>query len=211
MKHDAKGIGKCRIYRSSKETRSNDPLQDLLAHDILVTTYEEVAKSYPLRDPPPELTEKHERDDWWADYYEKEKGYLHKMNFFRIVLDEAHMIRNPGGKKARACLALKAKYRWCLTGTPCVNGVFDLWSLLSFIQMPLDYGYDTFKATFCAHQDDETEAALTEMLAKSMIRRTHADKLFNARIVTLPALGSLTLMVNFNPIERAVYEIIETR
>ena len=206
-----KGVGECKVFRSSQEGRSNDPLKGLFAHDILITTYEEVAKSYPLRDPPPELTEKYERDEWWADYYEESKGLLHQMNFYRIVLDEAHMIRNPGGKKARACLALNAQHRWCLTGTPCVNGVFDLWSLLTFIQMPLDYGYDTFKATFCTHQDDESEATLTEMLAKSMIRRTHADQLFDARIVTLPDLESLTFLVNFNPIERAVYEIIETR
>lgn len=176
----------------------------------MITTYEEVARSFPLRDAPPEITDKNERDEWWADHFEENRGLLHSMHFHRVVLDEAHLIRNPGSKKARACAALKATHHWCLTGTPCMNGVYDLWSLLSFIQYPLEYGFDSFKATFCKRRDDESEAALTEMLAKSLMRRTHSDQLFDARIVTLPKLGSLTLPVNFNPVERAVYEIIET-
>jgi len=206
-----RGIGRYNFYRAKNHKDSSDPLKDLQAYDILITTYEEVAKSYPLADPPPEMTDKAQRDAWWEDYYEQKKGFLHQMRFHRVVLDEAHIIRNPGGQKARACAALEATHYWCLTGTPCVNGVFDLWTLLSFVQYPLEYGYDTFKATFCTHADDESEVALTEMLAKSMIRRTHADQLFDARIVTLPDLGALTLTVNFNPVERAVYEIIETR
>ncbi|GAB7343261.1 hypothetical protein MBLNU457_1317t1 [Dothideomycetes sp. NU457] len=209
-KGNHRGVGNYKIYRAAQVARERDPLDSLKSFDILLTTYEEVARSFPLAEPPPEMTDKDERDEWWDNHYEEGKGLLHQMHFHRIVLDEAHMIRNPGGKKARACAALTATHHWCLTGTPCVNGVFDLWSLLSFIQYPLEYGYDSFKATFCTHADDESEAALTDMLARSMIRRTHADQLFDARIVTLPDLGSLTFVVNLNPVERAVYEIIET-
>ena len=43
---------------------------------------------------------------------------LFNINWWRIVLDEAHTIKNRTTKQAVACCALEGKYRWCLTGTP---------------------------------------------------------------------------------------------
>ena len=36
----------------------------------------------------------------------------------RIVLDEGHVIRNRMTLSAKACLAVRSLFRWCLTGTP---------------------------------------------------------------------------------------------
>ncbi|KNC71926.1 hypothetical protein SARC_15529, partial [Sphaeroforma arctica JP610] len=41
-----------------------------------------------------------------------------QMPLLRVVLDEAHQIRNTNTKLAKACLKLDSIYRWCLTGTP---------------------------------------------------------------------------------------------
>jgi len=55
-------------------------------------------------------------------------------NFWnRIILDEAHYIRNPKGTVHKDILKLKAKSRWCLTGTPIQNYLSDICSLLAFI------------------------------------------------------------------------------
>lgn len=53
--------------------------------------------------------------------------------FDRIVLDEAHKIRNPDGETARSLRKIRAPIRWALTGTPVVNGRKDIISLLAFI------------------------------------------------------------------------------
>jgi hypothetical protein len=42
-----------------------------------------------------------------------------------VVLDEAHTIRNRNTGVFRACAALRARCRWCLTATPLVNTADD--------------------------------------------------------------------------------------
>ena len=43
------------------------------------------------------------------------------IHWYRVILDEAHTIKNRNAKAALACYALRAEYRWCLTGTPMQN------------------------------------------------------------------------------------------
>ncbi|KAA1111497.1 hypothetical protein PGT21_001816 [Puccinia graminis f. sp. tritici] len=55
------------------------------------------------------------------------------MRFWRIILDEAHVIKNRNAQKTKACSELRGNYKWCLTGTPIQNGVEDIFPLLRFI------------------------------------------------------------------------------
>jgi SNF2 family DNA or RNA helicase len=54
----------------------------------------------------------------------------------RMVMDEAHKIRNAAGDIARVCRGIKAPIRWALTGTPLVNSLRDVTSLLAFLGVP---------------------------------------------------------------------------
>ena len=56
--------------------------------------------------------------------------------WFRVVLDEGHIIRNSSAKINRACMMLNATYRWILSGTPIQNSKKDLKSLMRFIRAP---------------------------------------------------------------------------
>ncbi|CAD0105892.1 unnamed protein product [Aureobasidium uvarum] len=56
-------------------------------------------------------------------------GGLFSIEYFRVILDEAHMIKNRQSKTARACYEIAAEHRWTLTGTPIVNRLEDLFSL----------------------------------------------------------------------------------
>ena len=80
-------------------------------HDVVLTTYGTLAAEY-----------------------QRGGGALHSINWRRVVLDEAHTIKNKATITARACCAVKASRRWCMTGTPMQNSVEDLFSLITFLK-----------------------------------------------------------------------------
>ncbi len=61
---------------------------------------------------------------------------LHHAHWDRVILDEAHRICEQSSKTARAIRSLKARNRWCVTGTPFKNGVADLVALSKFLLVP---------------------------------------------------------------------------
>lgn len=60
---------------------------------------------------------------------------LAKMNMFRIVLDEAHTIREPTAQQTKAILSLHSQRRWSVTGTPIQNRLEDLLSVTRFLKL----------------------------------------------------------------------------
>lgn len=65
------------------------------------------------------------------------RSVLRSVRWRRVVLDEAHYIRNGRTKSARAVMNIDAWFRWALTGTPLCNRVDDLRPLLEFIREPV--------------------------------------------------------------------------
>jgi SNF2 family DNA or RNA helicase len=52
-----------------------------------------------------------------------------------IILDEAQCIKNARSKTAMACCKVTATYRWCLSRTPLINHLGELYSLLKFLRI----------------------------------------------------------------------------
>lgn len=60
---------------------------------------------------------------------------LCKVPWLRIVLDEAHEIRNPKAVQSVICRSFQADARWCITGTPLFNGLKDVFGLVAFLRI----------------------------------------------------------------------------
>ena len=65
----------------------------------------------------------------------KEDSVLHAIKYHRLILDEAHSIKQRTTGVAKACFALKATYKWCLSGTPVQNRIGEFFSLLRFLEL----------------------------------------------------------------------------
>ncbi|KAG0158073.1 hypothetical protein PDIDSM_5586 [Penicillium digitatum] len=63
------------------------------------------------------------------------KAGIFAVHWYRIILDEAHTIKNRNAKATQSAYALDAQYRWCLTGTPLQNNLDELQSLIKFLRV----------------------------------------------------------------------------
>ena len=57
----------------------------------------------------------------------------------RVIIDEAHVIKNKRSKMHKACMALKASLKWALTATPVMNKMTDFVYILDFIGVPQEF------------------------------------------------------------------------
>lgn len=204
-------LGQVMIYRSTTQNQYSDLVAALTSCNVVITTYGEVNKSYPQIDQPKQLvTEQHQRE-WWEKNYEEKRGALHRVNFRRVVLDEAQTIKNHTSKVSLACRSLHGKYRWALTGTPIQNKVEEFFPYFSFLKVENTGSYATFKSNFCKRGSKVALERLHAILNKIMIRRTHEDELFGRPLVGLPNVTRKTVTVEFNPIEKAIYKIVRNR
>lgn len=92
---------------------------DLLKYDVVITTYQILASEHANS----------------SDADDGIKIGCYGVHWYRVILDEAHSIKNRNAKSTQACYALKSHYRWCLTGTPMQNNLDELQSLIRFLKI----------------------------------------------------------------------------
>jgi len=115
---------------------------------------------------------------------------LHTMCFWRVVLDEAHMIKSRASQTAAAAFALTSIHRWCLSGTPLQNRVGELYSLIRFLRI------DPMAHYFCRKNGCD---------CKSVHYRMKNGKCEDCGHATIQHFSHFNKHV-LNPIQRAGYQ-----
>jgi DNA repair protein RAD16 len=101
----------------------------------------------------------------------KPKSVMHLISWFRIVLDEAHMIKDRSTSTAKAVFNLESVHKWCLTGTPLQNRVGELYSLVRFLRLdPHAYYYCKGKDCDCKSLHYKFSRGLCELCGHSAMQ-----------------------------------------
>ncbi|CAE7820665.1 RAD5B [Symbiodinium sp. CCMP2592] len=66
---------------------------------------------------------------------QRQDSLLFQVYWRRIILDEAHSIKNRCSRQAQAAFQLRGFCRWCVTGTPLQNSVEELYSTVRFLRV----------------------------------------------------------------------------
>ncbi|ORY68547.1 SNF2 family domain-containing protein [Pseudomassariella vexata] len=141
---------------------------------------------------------------------------IFSLNFFRIILDEAHTIKNRQSKTAKACYELSAEHRWVLTGTPIVNRLEDLFSLVRFLRVE-PWNNFSFWRTFITvpfESKDFMRAldVVQTVLEPLVLRRTKDMKTPDGKpLVALPPKSVEIVNIELSQPERDVYDHIFTK
>ncbi|KAL0428452.1 UNVERIFIED_CONTAM: chromatin subfamily A member 3-like 1 [Sesamum latifolium] len=174
--------GSFKVYMYYGERTKDD--EELKRHDIVLTTYTVLASE----------------ESW-------DKSPIKTIEWRRVILDEAHVIKNVNTQQSRAVTNLNAKRRWAVTGTPVQNNSFDLFSLVAFLRfepLSLKSLWNSLIQRPLAQGDKKGISRLQVLMAAISLRRTK-DK----GLVGLPSKSIETFFVDLHEEERRVYDQME--
>ncbi|KAM8977775.1 transcription termination factor 2 [Pelodytes ibericus] len=198
--------GNLRVYLYHGPNREKDS-KVLAQYDIVVTTYSLLSKEIPVK--------KGEGDVPAKDQDLEDKAAaaspLLRLAWARVVLDEAHNIKNPKVQTSIAVCKLRAGARWAVTGTPIQNNLLDMYSLLRFLRCS---PFDEFK--LWKNQVDNGSRKGGErlnILTKSLLLRRTKDQLdhMGRPLVLLPQRRCELHRLTLSAQEQSVYDVIFAR
>lgn len=173
------------IYHGPHRIKDSERLAE---YDLVITTYGSVSSELNAR-------------------FANKRGPhpLEDIGWFRIVLDEAHMIREQSTLQFKAICRLQANRRWAVTGTPVQNKLEDLAALLAFLRIkPFDdrtkfnqYIVAPFK--LC----DPNIVPKLRILVDTITLRRQKDK------IDLPKRHDMIVKLQFSSDERRMYAAFE--
>ncbi|XP_022141407.1 helicase-like transcription factor CHR28 [Momordica charantia] len=226
------------IYHGGSRTRDPD---ELAKYDVVLTTYSIVTNEVPkqpLVDEDDAEEKNGERYGLSSDFsinrkrkktsmgskksrkgrkgtgisIECDSGPLARVGWFRVILDEAQTIKNHRTQVARACCSLRAKRRWCLSGTPIQNAIDDLYSYFRFLRYDPYAVYKSFYNTIkvpISRNSVHGYKKLQAVLRAIMLRRTKGTLIDGEPIVKLPPKTIRLTKVDFSTEERDFYTQLE--
>ncbi|XP_006874874.1 PREDICTED: transcription termination factor 2 [Chrysochloris asiatica] len=194
---------KLRIYLYHGPNR-DQRAKVLSSYDIVITTYSLLAKEIPTQKPEEEVP--------GADLnVEGILVPLLQIVWARIILDEAHNIKNPRVQTSIAVCKLQAQARWAVTGTPIQNNLLDMYSLLKFLRCSPFDEFSLWKSQ--VDNGSKKGGERLSILTKSLLLRRTKDQLDSTGkpLVMLPRRKCQLHRLKLSEDEETVYNVFFAR
>ncbi|XP_053561728.1 transcription termination factor 2 isoform X2 [Bombina bombina] len=197
---------KLRVYLYHGPNREKD-CKVLAKYDIVVTTYSLVSKEIPVKKEEGETPAK----DQDLEDKSAASSPLLRLAWARIILDEAHNIKNPKVQTSIAVCKLRAGSRWAVTGTPIQNNLLDMYSLLRFLRCSPFDEYKLWKNQ--VDNGSKKGGERLNILTKSLLLRRTKDQMdhLGRPLVVLPQRRSELHRLTLSKQEQSVYDVIFAR
>ena len=139
----------------------------------------------------------------------RDASVLRRIEWRRVVVDEAQAIKNAATKQATAIRSIPAGVRIAVTGTPVENRLADLWSILEFANPGLLGSAASFKKRYAEpierHGDDEAAARLRRFTGPFVLRRLKTDR---SIITDLPEKLEMEVLTNLTAEQASLYQAV---
>lgn len=195
----------CLTYYSDQAKKLG--ISDLSSVDVVITTYGMLQS---------ELNSKSKENS-------HSSATLLSMIFRRVILDEAHIIKNPNTGASKACYLVQAERRWAVTGTPISNSLQDVYGLLRFLHHQPWCFHSFWKKAVRnpsttndkEEKDSETSIVLERVrrLLKPILLRRTKDTLTSegTPILSLPPIEMKVVSVELTDEERFFYSVLMSK
>lgn len=179
-------------------------VSELLHNDVVLCTYGKLQTEY--------------KNKFEHKKPEKLRILADRARFYRVILDEAHNIRNQTTYCSKAAAELQSTYRLCMTGTPFMNRAEEIFALIRFLNIPPYNKWDRFSEDIVRplrNWDGDVKAhgmvKLQALFRSFTLRRTKDSRLDGKPIIELPPRTDQPSYVEFNDEQRKFYQALEIR
>lgn len=136
--------------------------------------------------------------------------------WYRIIIDEAQCIKNKSTLVSKAAAELMARHRLCMTGTPMMNSINELFPLLRFLRIKPYNDYMSFSAHITkpikdTRSRDRGMKRLQGLLKSIMLRRQKSTVIDGEQICKIPPKHEHRQSVEFSHDEHELYQAIQTQ
>lgn len=164
-------------------------LQQTQDHIFFISSYSIVSR---------EICEIREDDNF-------QSGSLFNNNFSRVILDEAHYIRNWNRKIFKSVMHIKSEFKWVVTATPIFNKIDDIYSYFRFLELE---SIDSRKEWQRLIHDQSSGSGIRPFKRLNDVVNQHSLLLKKSNVLAdeLKPKNEVLVNVNLTPFENDFYE-----
>ncbi|AAQ91650.1 global transactivator-like protein [Choristoneura fumiferana DEF multiple nucleopolyhedrovirus] len=183
LNHWSAENGKHDLHINVRQFHNGDPNETFDEHQVVITTYNTLHSHYKS------LKTQHRASN------------LLTQHWHRVVLDEAHVIKNRHTAVHAAACALTANNRWCITGTPIHNRHWDMFSIIHFLRCR---PFDNVNVWRMLNRNNDTNR-IKSVVKKIVLKRSKAEIALD-----IPEHSVEYVPVRFDEEEKIVYDKLKS-